>query len=69
MKKPRDDKLKWYTVNEFIDCETGEIVTKSYVQRNNLKISKKTLKTEIKDGYGIKKWVCECKPNEQLRLF
>lgn len=71
------DKInKWYTVVEYIDIETGEIITKSLAKRE-YKILKKTKNIEIletvinheikKNGYI--KYTAECEKNRQLRLF
>lgn len=65
------EKIKWYTVVEIIDAETGEIITKSEYERRGLRIINKTKTVKIDENtkeYGEIKWIWECRPHEQLRL-
>lgn len=63
-----NDIKRWWTIIEIIDTETGEEITKSKMERENLKINKKNIRYEIRNnsGYRIIQW--ECKRNEQTRL-
>lgn len=63
-------KLKWYTVVEYVDIETGELISKSLKERKYYVI-RKTKKVEVYEyqGYGITKWTAECRRNGQQRLF
>lgn len=69
MKKARDDKLKWYTVSEWIDVETGELLNKSAYERNNYFVIKKSIKNEITEHFGIRKIINECRKSGQTKLF
>lgn len=67
---------KWYTTVEYIDIETGEIITKSMYKRE-YETLKKTKKVEIVEiiinqeiiKHGQIKWQNECVRRRQLRLF
>lgn len=64
-----DKKMKWYTVQEYIDKDTGEIISKSLKEREYI-VQKKEIKYEKSNEiYGIKKIINECKKNRQIRLF
>lgn len=64
-----DKKMKWYTVQEYIDKDTGEIISKSLKEREYI-VQKKEIKYEKSNEiYGIKKIINECEKNRQIRLF
>ncbi len=64
----KEKKMKWYTEVEMVDVETGEILTKSKVEREYIVKSKNKHKTEYKDGKGIRKFTWECERNRQQRI-
>lgn len=76
MNKARDDNLKWFTIVEYIDIDTGEIITKSLCEREYIRL-RKNKKIEIieklekneKIKSGLIKYTYECERNKQLRLF
>lgn len=59
---------KWYTVNEYVNIETGEILTKSEIERGNYIRTGKTEKSEYNKNYNVKKITYEYKDNRQTRL-
>lgn len=60
--------MKWITITEYIDVETGEIITKSEYERNYIKL-KSTKKFEITEKYGITNYQIECQKSKQTKLF
>jgi len=64
------DKLKWFTAVEYVDVETGEIITKSEKERNYYVVGNET-RTEINNEkkYGIKYIRKNCRRNGQQKLF
>lgn len=60
--------LKHYNITEWIDMETGEMLTLSKVKRNYIKIkyNEKNKKNEYGDIIHTRTW--ECKRHPQLRL-
>lgn len=60
-------KLKWITVAEYIDRETGEIISKSLYEREYIKI-KTIIKTEINEYYGIRNYQIECEKSKQTKI-
>lgn len=67
---------RWYTISEYIDGETGEILKKEIALKEYRSL-KKTKRTEIKEtiinneiiNYGYITWQHECCKREQLKLF
>lgn len=59
---------KWYTVSEYIDIETGELIGKKEVEKNYHKL-KTNRKVEITENHGIIKYITECRNTRQQRLF
>jgi hypothetical protein len=57
---------KWYTISEWIDVETGEILHKEVI-KNYYKI-KTTKKIEINENQGIIKYTNECRNIGQRKL-
>jgi hypothetical protein len=57
---------KWYTISEWIDIETGEILHKKVI-KNYYKI-KTIKKIEINENSGIIKYTNECRNINQQRL-
>lgn len=77
MNKIRDDTVhKWTTKMDYIDLETGELITKSEFERNYFAVRKtkiiefqiKIIKNE-KVKYGIIKHNIECRRTGQQKLF
>lgn len=60
--------IKWYTIAEYVDIETGELINKKEYKKNYYKI-KINKKIEIKENHGIIKYITECKEHRQTRLF
>lgn len=61
-------KIKWYTVVERVDVETGEIITKWEAERN-YRVKNREIKTENKGTHGIKTILQMCEKNKQIRLW
>jgi hypothetical protein len=59
---------KWYTATEYVDTDTGELITKKEFEKNYYK-TKSTRKIEIQENYGIIKYINECRITGQERLF
>lgn len=59
---------KWYTVSEFVDEETGELLSRKEVEKNYHKL-KTDRSVEITDTHGIIKYITRCKHTRQTRLF
>jgi hypothetical protein len=59
---------KWYTISEYVDINTGEIIDKKIAMKKYIKI-KTIKKTEINENIGIIKYITECKENGQTKLF
>lgn len=67
---------KWYTTIEYIDIDTGEIITKSLAKREYIQL-RKTKKIEIikiiinKEvlKHGNIKYTAECEKNKQTTLW
>jgi hypothetical protein len=58
---------KWYTTSEFVDVDTGELINKKEFEKDYHKIQT-TRKIEIKEDYGIIKYLHECRSTRQTRL-
>lgn len=71
MDKPRNGNInKWYTISEYVDTETGELIEKKQIENKEYKIRNKTIKYEINNEqhYGTRKITNECTRNEQTRM-
>lgn len=62
------DKIKWYTTNEYVDVETGEIITKSKAEREYI-ITRKTKEYKNNGKYNEIKISNECRRDNQLTIF
>lgn len=60
---------KWITQTEYVDVETGEVLTKSEKERNYYTTGKSQKKIEENGNYRIKKYIYECRRNNQTRLW
>lgn len=58
---------RWYTIREFVDIETGEIIPKKREQEY-YKIGTE-IKYEVSEKFKIKKILVHGKPTRQQRLF
>lgn len=61
--------LKWITLTEYVDVETGEILTKSEKERSYYTTGKSHKKIEENGNYRIKKYIYECRRNGQQKLW
>ncbi len=60
--------MKWYTETEYVDVETGEMLTKEAAVKDY--IIKTTIKTVKIDGNNGKiKYQRQCERSRQCRLF
>ncbi len=60
-------KIKWYSKTVYVDRNTGEVISKSLMQREYIKI--KTTKTvQIKENNGNIEYTTECEKNRQGKL-
>lgn len=53
---------KWITVTEYVDNQTGEMLTKKEVEKNYI-ITKKHKHATIENNTGYIKWTKECTRN------
>lgn len=67
---------KWRSISEYVDLETGEIITKNVFEKSYYKVrsSKKTIIEEViinqeKLNYGTIKHTTECRRRNQRSLF
>jgi len=58
---------KWFTVSEYVDMDTGEILEKKIFTKEYYKV-KTIKKIEINENNGIRKYIHECKHRGQGRL-
>ena len=61
-------KLKWFTISEYVDIETGELINRNQYEKDYYKI-KITKKIEFNENNGITKYITECRRTKQTRLF
>lgn len=61
-------KIKWTSKTEYVDVETGEVITKSLAEREYIK-KRSTKFTIIQNNNGTIKWITECERNRQQKLF
>lgn len=61
-------KIKWFTISEHVDIETGEIITKKEFEKNYYKVGI-TKKTEINENNGIIKYTTESRRTNQTRIW
>lgn len=61
-------KIKWYTVVERVDLETGEIISKSEAERN-YRVKYREIKTENKQTHGIRTITQMCEKDKQIKLW
>lgn len=59
---------KWYTVSEYVDISTGELLSRKEVEKNYYKLMT-IRKVEITENHGIIKYITECRKTGQTRLF
>ena len=63
----KNEKIKkWYTISEWVDIETGEILHKQVIKDYYKINTKKTL--EINENTGIIKYTNECRNIRQTKL-
>lgn len=63
-------KKKWFTERTCIDTETGEILSKSRIEREGwIKLKNREIRTENCGAYYLKKIIQHYEQNRQLRLF
>jgi hypothetical protein len=55
-------------MTEYVDIETGEIITKEKFLKEYYKVNL-TKKTEINGNYGTIKYTNECRSTRQTRCF
>lgn len=58
----------WYTQTTWIDLETGEVLSKSKIERDGYYVVKTEKKIKDCISYKIKEYVKICKKNRQLRI-
>lgn len=67
------EKIKWYAVTQYVDIETGEIISKSLKERKyiTVKTSKQHEIKEYRNGekIGIIKHTNECVRNRQGTIW
>lgn len=60
---------KWFSATEYVDVETGELITKSKYEREYYKTGKSATTITENEKYRIKSIRFECRPNKQGKLF
>jgi hypothetical protein len=60
---------KWYSVTEYVNIDTGEVISKSDVERGRFIRSGHDENVEHFNNYSIKKRLNYVKKNPQIRLF
>ena len=63
------DKRKWVTIVEYVDIETGEIITKSVFEREYYKTGKKHKKYNENEKFRITTLQFECRRKQQLTIW
>lgn len=68
--KARDDHVKWFAQSEYVDIDTGEVISKSeYIIRNYRKLkTHKTYNKHENSNTGTIKYTIEVQQHEQYRL-
>lgn len=69
MKNDKTTVKRWYATSEYVDVDTGEILTRSQFERLDYVKLKTTKKYEINGNIGIIKHQIECEVNRQKKLF
>lgn len=64
-KKQRFTKM-WY-VSEYVDIDTGEMISKEK-RKNEYRIINKIISYENRNGYNIKRTTNECRKSEQTKF-
>lgn len=62
----------WTTTTEFVDVETGEVITAREVEKGiyvKLKLKTKYEKSKNRKDYGYRRNTWFCERNRQTRLF
>lgn len=62
-------KRKWYSVTERVDIETGEILSKSRIEREDWVKVGQDERVEFKPTYNIKYLIYHYEKSRQLRIF
>lgn len=61
--------IKWYSVTEFVDISTGEIITKSKYEREKYITIKINKSYKIEKNHGIIKYSRECEKSRQFEIW
>lgn len=61
--------IKWYSITEYVDISTGEIISKNEYQRKGYKTIKISKTIKIEKNNGIIKYSRECEKNRQLEIW
>lgn len=61
------DVINWRTKTEYVDTETGEIITEQEAKTNYI-IIKKSKHATIKKTTGYVKWTYHCKRSNQIEI-
>ena len=61
--------IKWYSITEYIDISTGEIISKSEYEREKYITIKINKTYKINKDNGIIKYSRECEKNRQLEIW
>lgn len=64
-----ENKIQWFTESEFVDIETGEIITQEKIKKLEYIIIKKTKHATVNNSTGIVKITNQCRRTGQLKLF
>lgn len=59
--------MNWITITEYVDIETGELITKSKYLREYYKIRTTNI-IKQKENTSIKKYTIQCRKIRQLKL-
>lgn len=61
--------IKWYSITEYVDISTGEIISKSEYQRERYITIKISKTYKIDKEYGIIKYRRECEKSRQFEIW
>lgn len=62
-----NSKWKWYTMTEWVDIDTGEMIPK-HEKEKNYRIVGSEIKEEKYTTHGVRTYIRMCKQKEQLKL-
>lgn len=62
-------KIIWFSISEYVDIDTGEVLDKKMATSKQYIIIKKTKKHEVNNTTGTVYIINECRKSGQIELF